>query len=418
MNQLLKAKISLLSQSKALAIYGAALCLGHLVTAYYWSQQDIADHFSKEFGYTFCWPFFPNCHDWRFFSEKAAAAIIYTYGIISVIACLLFLRAKTTGLGYIGLCTLFLLKIALYSQSYGLMGNYHYMSLIIDFIYLFLPAGHLLLPLQVILFYFFAGALKIDMEWISGASVPFDWIAGKIPYHYIYTRPHLMVPLSIYAAFMELVVVFGLLLRNRYFFWFSFLNLLGFHLFSWGIVGYLYPLIMICLIAIFPLLRIFPLSEERSIAELIVKIVRKPTKFVCLWLFIFCFSFLQVYHRALPGDSALTGQGRIFALNMLDATTECYSAAYAHVGDEWISVGYERKQSNFAVRLWCEPYVYFQRAKAACREFSNTSGFQGVSLRLNVKRKMSPSYSTIISEKNICDKTYSAFFLNSWIRVE
>jgi hypothetical protein len=414
--QYFRNKLEQVERLPAVAYYGAALSLAHVVTAYHWSSVDVSNYFSADYRFPICWPFFQSCTDYRFLSESDARLLLKVYGALGVVNAILFGSRRVPRVAYLGLVALFGTKLALYLQDFSAMGNYHYMSLVADFVYLFLPAGPRMLPLQIVAFYYSAGLIKFNTEWISGASVPSDWIAGLRIYRMIYWTPAYAVPFSIYGAFIEVVIVFGLLARNRWVFWLAFLHVVGFHAFSWGIVGYLYPCIMFCLITAFPLARLFPAAGEESIFEQVAPLWRSPRAHVPELAFLSLFAFLQVYHRLLPGDSAVTGQGRLYGLNMLDATTDCVSASYVKLGKELVSVSYEKKGSNFEVRAWCEPYAYFFRAKSFCREYGHRPDFGGVSLHLLSKRRTDPSYYPVIAEDDICGLEYSSFFPNAWIR--
>ena len=402
--------------ARPMQYYGAALSLAHIVTAYYWLRDtSVVNNFSNEYGHSICWAFLPNCLDWRFFSESAARMALFAYGALAAACAGLFLWGKQARLSYFLFLGLSLSKFYLYLQSYSLMGNYHYMTFLVDWFFLFLPAAHRAIPLLIMFFYFYAGLLKLNTEWISGAAIPMEWISGQKFYRDLFLNPNLAIPFSAYGAFIELVVIFGLLSANRWIFWFAFLNIASFHAFSWGIVGYLYPCIMFCLISIYPILRFFPV-EGTSIGDSAKRIFQNWRESRLTLAFFSIFMIFQSIHHIMPGDSALTVEYRMFALNMLDAKTECASSSYAHFEDRVVDLSYEKKNNNFNVRSWCEPYVYFARAKAACREFASEKGFKGISLSLLSKRTTDPNYHKVVEEDDICGLEYSVLFPNKWIR--
>ena len=57
---------------------------------------------------------------------------------------------------------------------------------------------------------------------------------------------------------MECLFSWGLLARNRWLFWGVFAQILLFHLVSFSVVGFYYPILMVLLLSVFPLSRFRP----------------------------------------------------------------------------------------------------------------------------------------------------------------
>ena len=100
----------------------------------------------------------------------------------------------------------------------------------------------------VALFYFWAGTLKLNAEWVTGAA--------------LYAKPFLvpaaLVPAAcVYVLVLEMVFVWGLFSSSPRWRWAVYAQLLLFHAVSWKVVGYFYPLLMFGLTAIFPLVWLF-----------------------------------------------------------------------------------------------------------------------------------------------------------------
>src|SRR6267142_2687052 len=105
----------------------------------------------------------------------------------------------------------------------------------------------LLLRVLVTLFYFWAGTLKLNWEWVSGAGLyspmwPFSGMG--------------VVVACVYVIVLELGVTWGLLARRAWIFWTALAQFLVFHALSWQVVGFFYPLLMFAILAIFPLRRL------------------------------------------------------------------------------------------------------------------------------------------------------------------
>lgn len=134
---------------------------------------------------------------------------------------------------------------------------------------------------------------------------------------------------------LELVLVWGCLSRRRSIFWVTLLQLALFEVASVPIVGLFYPLLMAGLLTLFWLsrpgpeaLRAAPSAESRVDRSLLwvgpglAALKKAGAGAWALWLF---FSLLQAVPRLFPGDTAITGEGRLFALHLFDAKVECVS---------------------------------------------------------------------------------------------
>jgi hypothetical protein len=134
-----------------------------------------------------------------------------------------------------------LLKFALHMSNYNFMGNYHYMAYFVTMAFLFVGHKKHLIKYLIVSFYIAAGALKMNMDWLSGAAmIRTPWLNG----------PLLSVSLF-YVVLLELVLVAGLLHRRQSVRIFVLIQLLAFHIFSWHIVGFYYPMVMFSLLSLF-----------------------------------------------------------------------------------------------------------------------------------------------------------------------
>src|SRR3989454_23785 len=123
---------------------------------------------------------------------------------------------------------------------------------IASFASLFVPGKRDGLRVLVTLFYFWAGSLKLNWEWISGAGLyrpiwPFSGVG--------------VVAACVYVIVLELGVAWGLLAKRAWIFWAAFAQFFLFHALSWQVVGFFYPLLMFAILTIFPLI---PLLAPRE----------------------------------------------------------------------------------------------------------------------------------------------------------
>ena len=234
------------------------------------------------------------------------ALLLRAYFAAAIGTGLLFAFRRFVPWAYAGLVLVNGLKLAVMLLDYRLRMNQHYMGFFATFAYLLVPGKRDALRVLITLFYFWAGMLKLNWEWISGA--------GLYRPMWPFSGPGVIVA-CVYVIVLELGVAWGLLAKRAWIFWAAFAQFLVFHALSWQVVGFFYPLLMFAILAIFPLSRLVAprdppegLWRRSSEGE-----VRSVYALAAL------FSVLQLIPYAFPGDRALTGQGRLYALHMFDA---------------------------------------------------------------------------------------------------
>src|SRR2546427_11748096 len=301
-----RAQIAEIERDAALRWYGVAMAFLHLVTSLYWVDHRIAAFVHAE-AEPICWPLVPECGALRVLSPTGVTLLLRAYFAVAVGTGLLFASRRLVAWAYASLVLVNALKLAIMLLDYRLRMNQHYMAFFATFAYLFVPAKRDGLRVLVTLFYFWAGTLKLNWEWISGAGLyrpmwPFSAMA--------------IVVACVYVIGLELVVAWGLLARRAWIFWAAFAQLLVFHALSWQVVGFFYPLLMFAILAIFPLSRaVAPTDPPGGLLAALWTGRARPSVYVTA----VGFSLLQLAPYTLPGDPALTGEGRLYALHMFDA---------------------------------------------------------------------------------------------------
>jgi len=391
-----------------LRTYGAILSFTHLLSCYFWVSDRSLLGVLTNSASAICWPIFSSCYLYRLPNAGSAMALISVYVALGAMATCAFLAGTSwSKRAYWLFSILTVFKFLIFLQDYRLRMNQHYMLLFVSLVFLFTPGKRVATKWLIVLFYFWAGTLKLNQEWLGGGG--------------IYRIEHLWIPKALhslsfhYVVFLELVLSFGLVLLTRSLFWLIFLQFVAFHLISWSVVGYFYPLVMFSLLSIFPLSLFFGVEESSQRSG-----PTKPALF-----FLFCFSGLQFIPYLYPGDVALTGEGRYFALNMFDAKSMCNSRLTLHKRDGKVEVlepklDPERRMRSIQpdaealpVRLHCDPLIYFSWAQSACRR----TDIEEVDLFLEAKRSSATEYKTLINIRNFCalKPTYSMFSHNEWI---
>jgi hypothetical protein len=332
-------------------------------------------------------------------------ALLWGYFTLAIAALLLFTRRWTTGAAYVVLLALELLKIVVIAQDYRLRLNQHYMAFFVALAFLLFPAKRRVLQYLIILFYFWAGTLKLNREWLSGAAL---YRKDFLP------LPEVLVPAACaYVVVLETVLVFGLLARRAWIFWATLAQVALFHAMSWPIVGSFYPSLMFCLIAIFPLSRLWPVGADwPSFAR-----IERGLELRSTYALLAGFSLLQLIPYAFPGDSAITGEGRLFALHMFDAQVVC--EAYVTFHD---AQGGARRVTLTAgqgsTRMRCDPIVYFNVGRGLCRQGIANGRWTEIDLLLRSRRSTETDVRTVVDIEGFCatNPTYDLWRPNAWIR--
>jgi hypothetical protein len=390
----------------ALRAFGVVLAALQGVAFLHWQLVQPAALLISDAGPPLCWPFFEDCHRFRVLSPSLANGVIILDCVLGLSSGALFLRERTVRAAVWLLCAATALQAAILFHDYRLRLNQHYMVFWATFVFLFLPDKRRLLRCLVVAFYFWAGTLKIDPDWLSGAA-----LQGRKP---LLLPDVLLVPSLWYVLALELVVCFGLLSSRRWLRWGALIQLWLFHLASFGIVGFFYPLLMLGLLSIFPLTwRVTEPERERPTDLEWLGSGRARSAYLLLGVF----SAFQLVPFAFPGDSKLTGEGRLFALHMFDARIDCRGSVRlkdTKGGLRELAIRAERAP----VRIGCDPIVYFGIARALCRELGRRHDFSDLDLLLRSRHSRDPTYTDVVDIADFCrsDTTYDLYRHNAWIR--
>ena len=401
-----RAPIAEIERDTALRWYGVAMAFLHVVTYLYWVDQRIAA-FVHAGAEPICWPLVPECGALRVLSPAGVTLALRAYFAAAVGAGVLFASRRLVPWAYASLVLVNLFKLAIMLLDYRLRMNQHYMAFFATLAYLFVPAKRDGLRVLMTLFYFWAGTLKLNWEWISGAGLyrpmwPFSG-AG-------------VVVACVYVIVLELVVTWGLLARRAWIFWAAFAQILVFHAMSWQVVGFFYPLLMFAILAIFPLCRLIAPADapEGLLGSLLARRVAGPVYALAAF-----FSLLQLVPYTFPGDRTLTGEGRLYALHMFDARATCAGWADLHLADG--TTARRDLKLPLDTRIGCDPIVYWNRARNLCRRRdAGLVAFQDLDLFLSSRRTSDGEMKRVIATSGFCARgdRYDPFRHNAWILTE
>jgi hypothetical protein len=396
------------TRSVPLRAYAVVLSLLHPLTATAWfTYKHIASLATGED--CVCWPFFPGCEALR--SHLAAGGVgaaTVTYGALGLGAAVAFLirGARSARTGTILFVAATLLGTCLYALDYRLRLNQTYMLAWV--ILVFLLARRPLRALQAViaLFYFWAGTLKVNAEWTSGAAL----------YHSPLLVPAALVPAAcVYVLVLELVLVWGLFAPWARVRWVVYAQLILFHAVSWPIVGYFYPLLMFGLTSTFPLVWISAPEETLTWRGFRADASTRREVLVLAGVF----SLFQLVPCLYPGDTALTGEGRVFALHMFDARVACEGGALLTAANGRQSRA-ELINPQLDVRTRCDPIVLIAEAERLCSLLaaqSDPARIARVDVLVDAKRSSDPVMQPLVRARDVCNHPvrYSPYRHNDWI---
>ena len=133
------------------------------------------------------------------------------------------------------------------------------------------------------------------------------------------------------------------------------------------------------------------------------------------WLVAGVFSLLQLSAHAYPGDTAITGEGRLFALHMFDARVVCEAVATVRFPDGSVETSDLHVGST---RTGCDPIMVHGYARVLCkRRESGVAAFDDFDLELKARRATDSDLRPVVETKDFCAKQlrYSPFLHNDWI---
>jgi hypothetical protein len=400
-----RAQIAEILADPALRAYGAGLALINVLTVLFWRATGEQLYFDVRTE-AICWPLAPWCAEWRVLTPAQAELLLAGFAAAACVVAASFAVRRLVPAAWTGLLLLNVAKLALLALDYRLRHNQHYMAFFAAAVFLLVPGKRDALRLLIVLFYFWAGTLKLNWEWISGAALykPLWFFTGAG-----------VIVACAYVVVMELVVAWGLLAERAWVFWAAFAQVALFHVMSWSVVDFFYPLLMFALIAIYPLARLFP--RPGAHAGLLGPLARGAAR-PGLYAIAAAFSLLQLLPHAYPGDHAITGEGRLYALHMFDAKVEC--EAYADVRSRDGSVQRLNLRRGLLVRVDCDPIVLHGRARNLCEGRSRlATDVVELDLHLRARRTTDPTMHEVVELPSFCGRQlrYRPFRHNAWIGV-
>nr|BFD60430.1 hypothetical protein CKG001_25370 [Bdellovibrio sp. CKG001] len=393
----MKSLLQELQQHKSLAWIGVLLSLEHIFTFVFWLTERPVHLILSNSHPSVCWPALPFCEALKP-SAEILSGLLGLYLILAVgsLACWGLQRFKCA---ILLLWTLLFFKVGVILLDYRLTGNYHYIPTILTLVFLLVPGRIRALPVAFFVVYFTAGILKLNHQWLSGAAINDRLV------------PEVLTRVGVwYVLILELILVFLLFARKDRWFYFLFVQLVLFHLYSWHLTRFFYPSVMLLLLGILLITR--PLQKEEGFSRSWMRCLKQRSAQALLLAFI----LLQLPQYYIPGEAALTGEGRMYALIMYDGRTQCQP----HLT---IWKKSQNKEEVPLVPPWlltrtsCDPLIFMRLTEKVCTWSEADPAVLQIDLNIPIRYQNQETWQPLVSLTNVCKQplTYSSFFSNYWI---
>lgn len=393
----MKSLLKELQQHSSLALIGVLLSIEHIFTFAFWLTERPVHLLLSSSSPAVCWPLLPFCEALKPSSEILSAILgLYLILAIASVACWSVQRLKA---GILLLWLLLFFKVGVILLDYRLTGNYHYLPTILTLVFLLVPGRARAMPVAFFVIYFTAGILKLNNQWISGAAINDRFVPEAL------TRVGVW-----YVLILELVFIFLLFARKDRWFYFLFIQLVLFHLYSWHLTRFFYPSVMLLLLGILLITR--PLHKNEGFMQSWGLCLKQRRAQALLILFI----LLQLPQYYIPGEAAVTGEGRMYALIMYDGRTQCQP----HLT---IWKKSQTKEELPLVPPWlltrtsCDPLIFLRLTEKVCAWSKDDPEVLQVDLNIPIRYQRQEEWHSLVAVTDVCKKplTYSNFFPNFWI---
>ncbi len=373
------------------AIY-FGLLFAHFITAIYWLKGKVWLRFANENYEVACVPVFRNCFELAFENLFYVQSIFYIYALFCVIGLFLVLFDKTK-IYMLIFYSLTFFKVLVLLSRYNFMGNYHTMHLSLSILTILSLGSFHFYRLGLILQYVFAGLLKLNIEWLSGAAL--------VSYS-TYMLSGFWHTLSLaYVPVLELILIWGLLSQNVLLRRVTLLQLIIFHLYSVLIVGFYYPLIMMGLLL--PIVINEFTNDDSGLLKYSFTTLndlqfgnsnfrRRASIFFIMLMIVW-----NISSKFYGIDPSMDGNIRYETLNMLDSKLKCQHTLLEEKSDGSIVALNIPKIVNF-LRIHCDAIVYDTFLQRLCQKNPNSKFL----FYLESARTTDKEYTLVRTYNNVC----------------
>jgi len=391
-----------IEESDALRAYGGVLSLIHGVVSLAWWSNRVWFTLSDRIN-PLCRPYFADCYKWRIWSEDFIFAYLTVYFFLGLAAALLFFLSVKVKPAYFLLVALNVLSIFLSVQDIRVSGGN--LLIFLNMAYLFWPAKKQIIPLVILASYFTAGMMKLSPEWLSGGALG-AMRPLNVPIHTVQTG-------CIYSVLLELLLAPLLLAKSLTARISTLAQLILFHGISSWWVGPFPPIISLLVVSYFPISWWKAADEEDFFAWPL----RRSRLFVSTYFALGAFALTQLTPIFFPGNTDITGEGKLLSLEHYEAQTLCDVFFLGHT--ESGSVELTPAVSGLDPWSKCDPLVYYDLATNLCRNFSSDPNFIDLDVLMVSRRSSDWDYRPVLQIEKFCHQGLAYGFLthNSWIKL-
>lgn len=397
----IKSQVQEISSYKSLSLYGVFLSFVHVVTFFFWHNNSVIFQYLPKTANSLCWPQIPFCESLKLFSPLGVHFLLYLYLVVTLLTVFLFLNRKTIAYAYWLFLIINLLKLYIFLMDYRLMNSYHYLPFFVSFIYLFIPQKLFFISVLISCFYFWTGLLQInDPSWLI------NLVFSKNAWFPSFINEDIRMFICLYILCLEIAGSLFLALKNR---WRALIysQFILFYIAGYFIVGYFMSTIFLSLLSLFVLQDFF--GEKYKISN--IREVFPGAVFISLTLLGSSLPFL------IPGETSLTREGRLYALNISSLKIYCNSHIILHFKNKTLQEHFP-KYRGYPLSLRCDPYVEWYRIKKICSYYKKDPSFIDLDWSFDSLLSYHLEYKRLIEEKSVCNKNlqYSSWKKNNWIK--
>ena len=397
----IKSQIQEIYSHKSLSLYGAFLSLIHIVTFFFWHNNSVIFQYLPKTANSLCWPQIPFCDSLKLFSPLGVQILLYIYLVMTLLTICLFLNRKTIGYAYWLFLIINLLKLYLFLMDYHLASNAHYLPFFISFAYLFIPQKLLFIPILISCFYFFTGLLQINNpNWLMYL------VFSKNIWFPSFVHEDIRLFICFYVLCLEMIGALFLPLKNKWkaFIWTQFIL---FYFASYFAIGYFLPTIFLSIFSLFVFQAFF--NEKYNIIDF--RTIVPGTVFTSMVLLGSLLTFL------MPGNTNLTKEGQLYALNTSAPQIYCDSHIILHFKNKTLQEHFPRYR-EYSLSLRCNPYMEWYKIKKICSIYKKSANFIDLDWFFDSTLRYRWEYKRLIEEKSVCSKNlrYSSWKKNNWIK--
>lgn len=367
-----------IKQSRSLAILGVFFAFFHVTTALQWFSADFAQ---REFAP--CWDALPSCQGWQDLLSLQFSHIVKVYGVLAVLALLVFSSRKIVYVAWWLLLVSSSIKLVVYLTYAELADNMHSFLFIIEFCFLFILQKKRTIKALIISMYLVSGILKLNSDWLAGF-----WLAPQLDELPVKAIEWIAAILVI----VELTVPLGLVSRVQKRFALSVLILFIYHGLYWLYISPTVGAIQIGWL-IFLLVDFYEVRKKSREYTYQPSYVRhEPSQcwpLMALTLF-WALQFLPVW------DQTVISESFPLRLKSYKVLMSCKQYNFINFKQSLIDVGQVKVMDS------CHPTMHFYQSKALCDKYSSENDFIGVSSYFVTKELSDPNYTSRFEFRNIC----------------